>query len=291
MRKLSVLFFCLGLALVLGSRPAVAQESQAATTADIQRLQYDLQNLDDSLAALSTSHPRYQEFQGRADDIRDEVTYLKVELRRAQRSRTPGVGATRAEVEDLRRSIADLRGDIDAALNRRFSGRGTLPEGSEIQVRLEQPLSSRTARVEDRFEASVALPVQLEGRVVIPAGIRVRGIVRDAQPAERLVKGGRLDLTFDSIYFDDRTRTDLRTRVVSVKEKIDLGGENAKRAGIGAVLGGVIGQVIGGTKGAIIGAVLGGGGALAAKLGEDVELPAGAILTLQLERPLDVTRD
>jgi len=56
------------------------------------------------------------------------------------------------------------------------------------------------------------------------------------------------------------------------------------------VLGGVIGSVIGGTKGAIIGAVLGGGGALAAKLGEDVELPAGTILTLRLERALDVTR-
>jgi hypothetical protein len=52
----------------------------------------------------------------------------------------------------------------------------------------------------------------------------------------------------------------------------------------------VIGQVIGGTKGAIIGAVLGGGGALAAKLGEDVDLPAGTILTLRLERSLDVTR-
>jgi hypothetical protein len=291
MKKLSALLLCLGVALALGARPAAAQGSQAATAQDIQRLQYDLQNLDDSLAALSTTHPRYQEFQSRADDIRDEVTYLKVEMRRAQRSRTPGLGATRAEVEDLRRSIADLRTDIDGALNRRFSGRGTLPEGSEIQVRLEQPLSSRTARVEDRFEASVALPVQLDGRVVIPAGTRVRGIVADAQPAERLVKGGRLDLTFDSIYFDERTRTDLRTRVVSVKEHIDLGGENARRAGIGAVLGGVIGQVIGGTKGAIIGAVLGGGGALAAKLGEDVELPAGTILTLRLERPLDVTGD
>jgi outer membrane lipoprotein SlyB len=82
----------------------------------------------------------------------------------------------------------------------------------------------------------------------------------------------------------------MRASVVSVKEGIDLGGDSAKRAGIGAVLGGVIGQVIGGTKGAIIGAVLGGGGALAAKLGEDVDLPAGTILTLRLERALDVTR-
>jgi hypothetical protein len=288
MTKLATLSLCLGLALVV-ARPAAAQGTQAATTQDIQRLQYDLQNLDDSLSALSTSHPRYQEFQDRANDIRDEVTYLKVQIRRGQRSRPPVLGATRSEVEDLRQSIASLQSDIDSALNRRFSGSGTLPEGTEIQVRLEQPLSSKTAQVEDRVEASVALPVQLDGRVVLPAGTRVRGVVSGVQRAERPVKGGRLDLRFDSIYLDDRTRKDLRASVASVKENLDLG-DNAKRAGIGAVLGGVIGQVIGGTKGAIIGAVLGGGGALAAKLGEDVDLPAGTILTLRLERTLDVTR-
>jgi len=289
MTKLVTLALGLGLALVV-ARPAAAQRTGAATTQDIQRLQYDLQNLDDSLAALSTSHPRYQEFQDRANDIRDEVTYVKVQIRHGQRSRPPVLGATRSEVEDLRQSIATLQSDIDDALNRRFSGSGTVPEGTEIQVRLEQPLSSKTAQIEDRAEASVALPVSLDGRVVLPAGTRVRGVVSDVQRAERLVKGGRLDLRFDSIYPDDRTRRDLRASVVSVKEKIDLGGDNAKRAGIGAVLGGVIGQVIGGTKGAIIGAVLGGGGALAAKLGEDVDLPAGTILTLRLERALDITR-
>jgi len=289
MTKLATLSLCLGLALVV-ARPAAAQGTQAATAQDIQRLQYDLQNLDDSLTALSTSHPRYQEFQDRANDIRDEVTYLKVQIRRGQKRRPPVIGATRSEVEDLRQSIASLQSDIDNALNRRFSGTGTLPDGTEIQVRLEQPLSSKTAQIEDRVEASVAVPVQLDGRVVLPAGTRVRGVVTGVQRGQRPVKGGRLDLRFDSVYPDDRTRKDLRASVVSVKENIDLKGDNAKRAGIGAVLGGVIGQVIGGTKGAIIGAVLGGGGALAAKLGEDVDLPAGTILTLRLERPLDVTR-
>jgi hypothetical protein len=289
MTKLATLSLGLGLALLF-VRPAAAQRTEPATMQDIQRLQYDLQNLDDSLAALSTSHPRYQEFQDRANDIRDDVTFLKVQIRRGQQSRPPGLGATRAEVEDLRRSIASLQNDVDGALNRRFSGSGTVPEGSEIQVRLEQPLSSKTAKVEDRFDASVAVPVELDGRVVLPAGTRVRGIVARAERGERPTKGGRLDLTFDSIYPDDRTRVGMRASVVSIKENIDLHGDNAKRAGIGAVLGGVIGSVIGGTKGAIIGAVLGGGGALAAKLGEDVELPAGTILTLRLERPLDVTR-
>jgi hypothetical protein len=288
MTKLATLSLCLGLALGV-ARPAASQGTQAATTQDIQRLQYDLQNLDDSLSALSTSHPRYQEFQDRANDIRDDVTYLKVQIRRGQKDRPPVLGATRSEVETLRQSIASLQSDIDNALNRRFSGTGTLPEGKEIQVRLEQPLSSKTAQVEDRVEASVALPVQLDGRVVLPAGTRVSGVVSGVQRGQRPVKGGRLDLRFDSIHPDDRTRKDMRATVVSVKESIDLSGDNAKRAGIGAVLGGVIGQVIGGTKGAIIGAVLGGGGALAAKLGEDVDLPAGTILTLRLERALDVT--
>jgi hypothetical protein len=289
MRKLATLSMCLGLALVF-ARPAAAQGTEGAMIQDIERLQYDLQNLDDSLAALSPSHPRYQEFQDRANDIRDDVTYLKVQIRRGQRSRPPALGATRREVESLRRSIADLQNDIDKALDRRFSGSGVLPEGTEIQVRLEQPLSSRTAQLEDRFETAVAVPVQLNARVVIPAGTRVRGIVTAVQRGERLVKGGRLDLRLDSIYLDDRTRRDLHASVISVKENLDLHGDNARRAGIGAVLGGVIGKVIGGTKGAIIGAVLGGGGALAAKLGEDVELPAGTILTVRLERPLDVTR-
>jgi hypothetical protein len=124
--------------------------------------------------------------------------------------------------------------------------------------------------------------------MLIPAGTRVRGTVTRVERSERPVRGGRIDVRFDSIYVDDRTRRDLRAELVSVKD--DLGGSDARRAGIGAVLGGVIGRVIGGTKGAIIGAVLGGGGALAAGIGEDVELPAGSILGLRLQHSLDVTR-
>jgi hypothetical protein len=290
MKKLAIVSLGLGLALVAGVQPALAQRSQAATLADIQGVEYDLQNLDDSLAALSTTHARYREFQDRADEIRDDVTFLKVQIRRGQRSNPPVLGATKGEVDNLRQSIRTLQSDIDNATDRRFSGSGTVAEGTEIQVRLDQALSSKTAQVEDQVEASVAVPVVINGRVVIPAGTRVRGTVTSVQRGERPVRGGKLELRFDSIYLDDRTRRDLRAQVVNVKDDFDLGGDNAKRAGIGAVLGGVIGRVIGGTKGAIIGAVLGGGGALAAGLGEDVELPAGTIMTLRLERPLEVTR-
>ena len=59
--------------------------------------------------------------------------------------------------------------------------------------------------------------------------------------------------------------------------------ERAKREG---VVGGVLGGILGGKKGAIAGILVGGGGAVAATKGDDVELPAGNVLTVRLERPL-----
>ncbi|MCG6922678.1 MAG: hypothetical protein LJF15_16560 [Acidobacteria bacterium] len=51
-------------------------------------------------------------------------------------------------------------------------------------------------------------------------------------------------------------------------------------------MGGVLGGILGGKKGAIAGILVGGGGAVAATKGDDVELPAGTVLTVRLERPL-----
>lgn len=281
-------FTLIGLAVVLAfaAAPAGAQTTDTITR-DLLRLQDDLANLDDSLYELEASHPREKELRARADRIRDRVDRLAADVRGSGggAART----ASREEIRSLRRDIATLQRDIDAATRRRLSGASAvLPEGTEIQVRLEEPLSSATARQEDRFEATVALPVHDEqGRDVIPAGTRVRGIVVAAERGERPARAGRLDLTFDTIYLDDRTATPLRARVVSMKEDLDI---KSKRTGIGAVIGGVLGSILGGTKGAIIGAVLGGAGAVVAKAGEDVSLPAGTILTVRLDRSLEVRR-
>jgi hypothetical protein len=264
--------------------------ASGATTRDLQRLQDALTNLDESLADLDPEHPRTGEFQERAADIREDLVWLKVEVRRHQRtSGGTGWGASRADVEQIRRSIVDLEDDVNGALRRASSrpDENVLEEGTEIQVRLEDRLSSATARREDRFEASVAAPVRSRGMVVIPAGTRMQGVVQSVERGERPSRAGRLGLSFYAIYLDERTRTDISTRVVSIQEDLDKG-DQARKAGVGAVLGAVLGSMIGGKKGAVIGVLAGGAGGVLAKTGEDVVLPAGTVLTLSLDRELTV---
>lgn len=277
-----------------GLAHAQSSSRDEARARDLQRLQEDLTNLDEELQALETGDATADAFRQRAEEIREETIYLKVKMRRHQRGGGGGTGVAYDEVEDLRREIADLRQDLERSFGddeddeRPGRGDASLPEGSELQLRLDQALSSRTARREDRFDASLAKPVRAHGRTILPAGTRVRGIVRFVEPAQRPSKGGQLELDFDALYLD-RTRLDLRTRVVSLREA-DFSGETAGKAGMGAVLGGVLGGILGGKKGTLIGILVGGGGAVAGSKGEDVDLPPGTLVTVRLERPLVVPR-
>jgi len=273
------------LALALAASPVAAQSREEARPRDLQRLQDDLANLDEELQGLETNDGDAQSFRERAEGIREDVVYLKVKMRRHQKESGEGTGVLYEEVADVRSSIADLREDMERA----FSGSRrdvTLEEGTEFFVRLEEPLSSKTARPEDRFEATVFQPVRVGRTTAIPAGTRVRGIVRDVEPAHRPSKGGKLDLAFDALYLG-RARLDLRASVISMDQDPGKVG-TAGKAGIGAVLGGVIGGLFGGKNGAIAGTILGGSGAVVGTKGDEVNLPEGTLIRVRLDRPLTV---
>jgi hypothetical protein len=290
MKKLALL--PAALLIALAALPAAADHPGSATTRDIQRVQAELNNLEAAVRDLPTSHARYTEFKDRVEEVRENVTYLRVQIRRHQRANAnaAGVGASVEDVNWVRQEIRALHDDVLGATNRRWStGRMTLPESTEMQVRLDTPLSSRTARPEDRFEGTVMMPVYVEDRMVIPAGARVRGTVVSAEPANRPARGGKLDLAFNSVELEDNTRLDVRSRVVSISENIDKS-ETGEKAGMGAALGALLGSVIGGTKGALVGLIVGGAGGAITTRGEEVELPEGTILTLRTERPAEIRR-
>jgi hypothetical protein len=271
------------LAVLVAGHPSPAHAQDEARERDLRRLQDDLANLDQDLASLESGREA-DGFRDRAESIREDVIYLKVKMRRHQQQGDEGTGVLYEEVADLRGAIRDLREDMERA----FSGSRrdvTLAEGTEFMVRLEEPLSSRTARVEDRFEAVLDQPVRADGSIALPAGTRVRGIVSEVEPAHRPSKGGRLELTFDTLYLD-RDRLEIRASAVSVDPTEGVG--TAGKAGIGAVLGGVLGGILGGKNGAIVGTVLGGSGAVVATKGEEVNLPGGTLIRVRLERPVSL---
>jgi hypothetical protein len=280
------LSLCLG--LVLAGVPARADHPEGVRPLDIQLLQDDLANLQDTLAAVPTSHPRYRDFEQRAETIRASTERLRVQMERHQRDNRTGLGATVEDVRVLRSQIDRLEGDVELALDRRYTGgRAMIDQGTALEVRLETPLSSATARPEDRVRATLARPVLEDGRVAIRSGARLEGVVTSAEKADRPARGGKLELSFDRLILADGTSLDLRTRIVEIKE--DTGNrETAQRAGLGAALGGILGAVIGGRKGAVVGVLAGGSGGAISSKGDEVELPAGTVLTLELQRPLDV---
>lgn len=153
---------------------------------------------------------------------------------------------------------------------------------------MQQSLSSETAKVEQRFDATTAVDLMQNGRVLVPAGSTVHGVVSEVHPAGRLAdRTGSLTLSFDRMTVRGR---DYPIRGMAT-QIFQSGGirEEVGTAGVGAGVGGVIGGLLGGVKGAILGAVIGAGGAIAATDGKDITLPAGSIVRVRLDSPVRVS--
>jgi hypothetical protein len=166
------------------------------------------------------------------------------------------------------------------------SARGEIPVGQEMDVRLSNSLSSETATVEQRFQATTVVDLMQDGRVLVPAGSVVEGIVSDVDKAGRVDRDGSLTLSFDRIRVRGREH-DMRASATQVFESKGIRAE-AGTAGVGAGVGGVVGGLIGGVKGAILGAAIGAGGAIAATDGKDISLPAGSIVRIRVDTSVRV---
>ena len=267
--------------------PALAQAQ--LTQADIQRLQDSVYDASADVTRLRQRDARLAEgLERELDDLRDEVIYLKVKMRKS--------GATRAEYSDLRDRIDRLRsqarGDAAPASTpspRRPAVEETLsateiPVGTEFDVRLQSRLNSGTARVEDRFDATTIVPYDRNGKVLVPAGSVMRGVVNSVTPASRGInRKGELTLVFDRFSIDGRTYSIRATVMQALQGESDTG-----RVAAGAGVGAIIGAIIGGTRGALTGILIGGGGTVAATEGKEVDLAPGTVLRVRLDAPLEL---
>ncbi|HEX7087248.1 MAG TPA: hypothetical protein VF198_12855 [Vicinamibacterales bacterium] len=271
--------------------PAAAAQGASVTDADIQRLSLAI---SDAEAEVQRAVDRKPDLASRYNkelaDLRDEAAYLRVKLRKER-------SVSREEYYDLRDRIDDLRARARAEVNgpaasstsassSRTTSRSAIPVGTELDVRLQDPLSSGRNQVEDRFIATTAVDLQVGDRVVIPAGSEMRGVVSGVDKAGRLDRKGSLTLAFDQITVNGRDYP-MRATVVQALESEGVRGE-VGRIGTGAGAGAIIGGILGGVKGALAGILIGGGGVIAATPGKDVELEPGTILRIRLDTPPEV---
>ena len=66
-------------------------------------------------------------------------------------------------------------------------------------MRLQNELTSDTAQVEDRFEATTVVDLYEGNRVLIPAGSVMRGIVTSVNRASRTDRKGSLTVAFNQV--------------------------------------------------------------------------------------------
>ena len=164
-----------------------------------------------------------------------------------------------------------------------------VPAGQHIVVRLGQAVGSKISTAGQTFTATVAQPVEVDGKVLIPSGAEASGTVAEAAPLGRFKGGAKLRLTLDSVKIAGNTyKVETAAIAQSAKGK---GKRTAVAVGGAAGLGAVIGGLAGGGKGAAIGVLAGAGAGTAGAAfagNKDIVLPAEATLSFKLLQPLEV---
>jgi hypothetical protein len=296
---------------------AAAASAQSVTASDVQRLQ---DNIYDASRAVSQMRSRdasaASQLQAELDDAADEAVYLKVKLRknepigrneyldlrdhverirdRARGNASGGYTPPAGSVDDRPVSTAGAPGRAPSPDTRvqndppaRPQNPNEIPVATEFDVRLQNGLSSKTSQVEDRFEATTMVDLRDDrGRVMVPAGSLMRGVVSSVNRATRTDRKGALTVAFDRITINGRSYP-IRATVSQALESEGIMGEKEK-IGIGAGAGAILGAILGGAKGALAGILIGGGGTIAATEGKDVELPAGTVLRVRMDSPLNL---
>lgn len=182
----------------------------------------------------------------------------------------------------------------------------SIKTGTTFRVRIENELSSKSARVGDTFRTTTVDPVYSSGGVMLaPAGSTITGRVNAVKAATKNGNPGSIDVGFTAITLPNRRRAAMNGMLTSLESgetKSDNEGtasvkktsnRNLKFIGGGAAGGAIIGGIAGGGKGAAIGAGVGAlGGFIGKKLvkGDEAQVKAGTEFGVLLNRAISLPR-
>ncbi len=165
----------------------------------------------------------------------------------------------------------------------------TIPDGTQLAVRLVESLDSGRNHPGDVFHGTLAQPIVVGEKVVIPANSDVTGQVTDAKDAGHFSGNSSLALKLTALTVNGKTYQ-VSTEQWQQEGK-GRGKNTAAKVGGGALAGALIGGLIGGGKGAAIGAGVGAGGGTAvqgATKGQQVALASESVVNFKLADSLTV---
>jgi hypothetical protein len=182
----------------------------------------------------------------------------------------------------------------------------SVQSGTVIRSRINETLSSKTARVGDTFTATVTEPVySTTGVIVVPVGSTVNGRIDSVVQARKGGNPGQISASFVSVRLPNGTTRAINgslTDLSSGKTTSDNEGTaSAKKMGNrklifiggGTAGGAVLGGAIGGGKGALIGGLLGAAGGLAGERltkGADAEVKSGTEFGVYLNQAISLPK-
>ena len=168
----------------------------------------------------------------------------------------------------------------------------SIPNGTEMRVRLSSPISTKTGRVGDTFRATVVQPSTYESATV-------EGHIATLNKSGRVSGKTEVGLAFDSVTLQDGRSVQIDGELVRIYEsenvkrvdeegRIETGSrtrDSEVRGGVGAVAGAILGGIVGGGKGALIGLIVGGAagvGTVYVDGNKDLVLDAGTEMVIRV---------
>jgi hypothetical protein len=211
-------------------------------------------------------------------EIRD-VLSIAFEVDASSAFGSPSVGTASRQTANRAHGNA---GRIDRAV--------VIPENSEIQVRVNEDVDSRTAAEGRSYAAQIQRDiVDQSGYLLIPRGSDAQLVIREVRDGG-VATSPQLMLDLQSIRVAGHnylvSTEDLQQ---SGRSGIGANRRTAEMVGGGAALGTLLGAIAGGGRGAAIGALAGaaaGGAVQVLTKGSEVRVPAETVLTFRLDQPL-----
>ena len=180
-----------------------------------------------------------------------------------------------------------------------------IPQGSHLLLRMENSLSTRTAKEGDYVYLRSASPVVVDGRIIVPVGSYVQGVVAESKRSGRVSGRAELAIRLETLtlaqgqvvkfapHLNSVDSGDSGQKVTGTENKVEQAptvGKDAARiailTGTGASIGGIADRS---WTGAGIGAAAGSAVGLATVLltrGKEVELRQGSTLDVVFDRPI-----